>query len=140
LHAGLLVEMEDVGVAHDVARARRADEDDVGHLFRDERLAERLPCLAMRRRILVGEVEDDDALLAMEARDLGGKLLRAAVAPLRPEAALSAVIAGVRTPARELDDDRALVSPIRVVAVIDELPADAIRIEVLDDGGRRRRD
>ena len=91
-------------------------------------------------RVLVGEVEDLDAVLAVQAGDLGGELLRVAMAPARPEAALAAVVAQMRAAARELHDDRALAAPIAVARVVDQLPADAVSVEIADDGRRRRRD
>ena len=68
----------------------------------------------------------------MQPGKLLGELHRIAMPPLRPESALSAIGAQMRTTARELHDDGALAAPVRIARVIDQLPAHAIRIEVAD--------
>jgi hypothetical protein len=60
-----LVEMEDIGIADDVVGAGRADQGH-RHLLGDQRFEERPPRLAAGARILVGEVEHLDAVLAVE--------------------------------------------------------------------------
>ena len=47
--------------------------------------------------VFVGEVEELDAVLAVEPRDFGSEFLRVAVAPAPPEFALAAVVAEVGT-------------------------------------------
>ena len=76
------------------------------------------------------------AVLAMQPRELLGEPHRVAMAPARPEAALAAVVAEVRTAARELHHDRAHAAPVAVARMVDQLPADAVGIEVADH--RRR--
>src|SRR4029079_6059060 len=93
--ARLAVEREQVGVADDVVRARRSDEGQ-GYVLRDQRLQEALPGLTVDGRVLVREVDQLHPVLPIEPRELSGELHRIAVAPLRPEAALTAIGAGVR--------------------------------------------
>jgi len=133
LPAGLLVEMQIVGVAHDVVGTCRTDEDDVD-FFGDQRLEERDPGAPGDGRVLIGKIEDLDAVLAIEACDLGGKADRITVPPSGPEAALAAVVAKVRAASRELNDDGAKPAPVAVVGVVDQFPADAIGVEIGDDG------
>ena len=94
--ARLAVQREQVPVADDVVRARRSDEGQ-GYVLRDQRLEEALPGLAVDGRVLVREVDQLHPVLPIEPRELPGELHRVAVAPLRPEAALTAIGAGVRT-------------------------------------------
>jgi hypothetical protein len=89
---------------------------------------------------LVGEVDHLDAVLTVQPGDLGGELVRIAMAEARPEAALAAVVAGVRAAARELHHDGALAAPVAVTRVIDQLPADPESVEVGDHRGRRGAD
>src|SRR5579871_6523027 len=76
----------------------------------------------------------------MQPRDLGGERLWVAMPPARPEAALTAVIAKMRTAARELHHDGAFAAPIAIAAVVDQLPANTIVVEIADHRRRRRRD
>jgi hypothetical protein len=138
LPAGLLVEMQDVGIAHDVVGAGGADQDQIDVLG-NQRLQECLPRLLGGGRVLVGEVYDLDAVLAMEPRQLLGKAHGVAVAPSGPEPALAAVGAQMRAAARELHDRRAQAAPVAVAGVVDQLPADSAGVEIADDGRRPRR-
>ena len=52
--------------------------------------------------------------------------------PARPETALSAVIAEMGTAARELHDHGAQSAPVAVAAMVDQLPADAVGVEIAD--------
>ena len=109
--AGLLVEMQMFSIPHDVIRPRGADQRDL-HILCDQRFEKALPGLLGRCRVLVGEIEYLNALLAMQPRDLGSELLGIAIAPLGPEAALAAIIAWMRTAARKLHDHCALAAPV----------------------------
>ena len=80
-----------------------------------------------------------DAVLAVQPGDLLGELHRIAMAPARPEAALAAIVAQMRAAARELHDDGAQAAPIAVARVVDQLPADAVGVEVADHRRGRRR-
>jgi hypothetical protein len=130
--------MQDVRIAHDVVGARRGHQDEIDALG-DQRLQERLPGLLRRGRVLVGEVDDLDAVLAVEARQLPGEAHRVAMPPACPEPALAAVGAQMRAAARELHHHGAQPAPVAVAGVIDQLPADAVGVEVGDDGCRPRR-
>ena len=134
----LLVQVQDVPVPDDVPCAGRAHERH-GDVLGDERLAELAPDPTGRGRVLVGEVEDRDPVLAVQAGDLGGELVRITMPPPGPEAALPAVVARVRAATRQLDDDSTPPAPVAVVGVIDELPADAVPVQIGDDrcGGSR---
>src|SRR4029079_7231136 len=79
-----------------------------------------------------------DAVLAVEPGDLAGEQHGIAMTPARPEATLAAIVAQMRTAARELHDHRALAAPIAVAGMVDQLPADAIVVEIGDGAGRRR--
>ena len=133
--------MQDISVADDVVGAGGAYERDA-HVFGDQRLKELAPGPAARAGILVGEVEDLHAVLAVQPGDLGSQPARVAVAPPGPEAALAAVVAQVRAAPGELHDDGALAAPVAVARVIYQFPTDAVSIEVADDwgwrGGERR--
>src|SRR6476469_7267754 len=98
----LLVEMEDVGVANDVVGPCRSDQDEVD-VFCDQGLQKREPNFLRNGRIFVGEIDHLDAMLAVEARQFLCEQDGIAMAPSRPEAALSAIVAEVRATARELD-------------------------------------
>ena len=65
-------------------------------------------------RVLVGEVDQLDAVLAVQPGDLRGELHGIAMPPAGPEAALAAVVAQMRTAARELHDHGALAAPVAV--------------------------
>lgn len=94
--AGLFVEVEDVAVADDVVGAGGADEGD-GEVVGDERFEEGAPGRFGGGGILVGEIEELHAVLAVEPGDFGGKFLRVAVTPAPPEFVLAAVVAEVGT-------------------------------------------
>src|SRR6516162_8152655 len=78
-------------------------------------------------------------MLAVQARKLRGEFHGIAMAPAGPEPALATVIAEMRTAAGELHDHRALAAPVAVAGVIDQLPSDAVGVEIADDRCRRRR-
>lgn len=59
--------------------------------------------------------------------------------PLCPEAALTTITARVRTPSGKLYDDRAFPAPVRIVSKINQLPAYAVSVEVVDHGPGRCR-
>ena len=94
--ARLPVKMQDVGVAHDVAGARRADDAD-RHVLGNHGLAESAPGRLVDGRVLVREIDEFHAMNAVQPRDLCGKFLRVAMPPARPEPALPAIIAMMRT-------------------------------------------
>jgi hypothetical protein len=102
-------------------------------------LEEFAPRLLRDGRILVGEIEQSHAVLAVEARDLLGEAHGIAVAPAGPEAALAAIGAEMRAPARELNDHAAQPAPIGIARMVDQLPADAIGVEIADHRCRARR-
>ena len=105
----------------------------------DQRLEEGAPGLLRNGRVLIREVDDLHAVLAMQPRELLGEADRVAMAPARPETALAAIVAQVRTAARELHDDRAQAAPIAVAGMVDQLPADPVGVEVADHRARLRR-
>src|SRR4051794_37462244 len=72
---------------------------------------------------------------AMKPGDFLRELDGIAVAPAGPESALAAVIAVVRTSAGELHDDGAHAAVVAIVAMIDQFPADAIRVKIFDHRG-----
>ena len=125
--------MKDVRIANDVAGACGADENQ-GNVVGDQGFEEREPGFAVCGGIFVGEVDEFDALLAMEAGEFGREFDRVAMTPLPPEAVLAAVVAMMRAAARELDDDGAAFAVVRVAAMIDEFPTDAIGVEIGNDG------
>ena len=137
-HAGLLVEGQNIRIADDVIGPRGADECQ-RDMLGDECLQESLPGRPGRGRVLIGKVDHFDAVGPMEPGEFGREFPRIAVPPAFPERMLAAVAALVRTAARKLHHDRATISPIAVARQIDEFPAHAKGIEVLDDPGRRRR-
>ncbi len=137
--ASLFVEVEDVAVANDVVGAGGTDEGD-GEVVGDEGFEEGAPGGFGGGGVLVGEVEELDAVFAVEPGDFGGELFRVAVTPAPPEFALAAVIAEVGAAAGELDDHGAASAPVAVVFEVDELPADAVVVEALDDRGAGRGD
>ena len=126
--AGFFVQMQDVGITHDVAGAGRAHQQ-YGHVFGNQRLQKNLPHAPGAGGQLIGKVDQLHAVLAVEAGDFLGKLHRVAVAPLGPEAALAAVAAKMRAAARELHDHGPLAAPVGVVGVIDQLPAHAVVVQ-----------
>lgn len=71
-------------------------------------------------------------MLTVQPGDLSREFHGIAMAPAGPEAALAAVVAQMRTAARELHDHGALAAPIAVAFDIDQLPADTISIEIDD--------
>src|SRR5262245_51465869 len=71
----------------------------------------------------------------MQPGDFPGETDWIAVAPACPEAALPAIIAQVRAAARELHDDRPPAAVVTVATGIDQLPADATGVQVLDHAG-----
>jgi hypothetical protein len=73
---------------------------------------------------------------AGKPRDLSGEADRIAMASASPQATLVAVGVQVRAAARELHDHGAQTIPMAVIGEIDELPTDAVSIEV---AGHRRR-
>ncbi len=84
------------------------------------------------RRVFVRKIYQLYSVRTMKPRDLAGKLLGIPVTPARPEAALSTVVAEVRTAARELHDDDSLTAIVAVALVVDELPAHSIGVEIID--------
>gem|GEM_PF-6687477 len=135
LPAGLLVEVQDIGITHDIVGPRRADEDQVDPLG-DERVEEGAPGPLRDGWVLVGEVHDPDAVLPVQPRELAGEQHGVPVAPAGPEAALAAVVAEVRAAPRELHHHRAKAAPVAVASVTDEFPADPVGVEVADHRGR----
>ena len=69
---GLLVEMKDIGIAHDIPGAGGADERNVD-LLSDQGLEEGVPRSPAGGGVLVGEVEDLDPVSAVEPGDLSGE-------------------------------------------------------------------
>ncbi len=84
--------MRVIAIAYDVIGAGRTDERD-GYVLSDHRFKEGEPRLAAGAGVLVGEVEDLDAVLLVQPGDLFSELHGIAVPPPRPEAALAAVVA-----------------------------------------------
>jgi len=99
----------------------------------DQRFEEREPGFAVCGGIFIGEVDEFDALLAMEAGEFSGKFDGVAMTPLPPKAVLAAVVAMMRAAARELDDDGAAFAIVSVATMIDEFPTDAIGVEIGND-------
>jgi len=114
---------------HDVTGARGPDQGGA-HTLGDQCFEERAPGGPRRRGVLVGEVEDFDAVVPVQAGDFSGELHRVAMSPTRPEASLPAVVALVRAAPGELHDDRAFAAPVAVPPVVDQLPPHAVLVEV----------
>ena len=99
-------------------------------------MQERFPGPARRGGVLVGQIHQFHPLFAHQPGDLGGEFHRVAVAPAGPEPALAAKGAQMRAAARELQNHRPLAAPIGIVGEVDQLPADAQRVQVFQH--RRR--
>ena len=138
--ACLAVQVQDIGVAHDVAGAERGDHSQL-YVLGDDGFEEFAPSFLRGGGVFVGEGNHGDALLAIEPPDFSGELLGIAMAPASPEAALTAIATQMRAAARELDDDAALSPVVAVFGVVDEFPRRPIVVEVLDHrrGWRRER-
>ena len=134
--AGLAVEMQDVGVAHDVVGAGRADDQHrhvLGdHARRGRRAMPSSTTVGFSSARLISSTPCSRCSQAISCANVLG----IAVPPAGPETALAAIIAQMRTAARELHDHGALAAPIAVAAVVDQLPADAVIVEI---GDRLRR-
>jgi hypothetical protein len=111
--ARLLVEMQDVSIAHDVVGPSRSDQDQID-VFGDQGFQERSPGFLRHCRIFVGEVDHLDTVVTMQLRQLLYEANRIAMPPARPETALAAIIAEVRTATRELHHHGAQAVPIAV--------------------------
>src|SRR5581483_3458551 len=85
-------------------------------------------------------VDQFNSVLEMQVRDLACEFDWIAVPPLRPEAALSAIAAKVWAAARELHDDGALSTPVRIALVINQFPGDTVIVEIQHHLGRRGAD
>ena len=88
--------MEDIRIPHDIAGPSRADEDQ-GDILGDERFEKSPPRRPGRGGILVGKVDDFEAVLPVQASQFGGKFDRVPMPPPKP--VLSAAMAAVRTTA-----------------------------------------
>ena len=97
--------MQHIGVPDDIVGAGRAHQDQ-RNVLGNQGFEKGPPGLLRYRRVLVREIDDAHAVLAVETRELRGEADRIAVAPARPKTALAAVAAEMRTTARELHDDR----------------------------------
>src|SRR5438552_3511530 len=75
----------------------------------------------------------------MQSRELCRKLHRITMPPGPPKTVLAAIVTMVRAPPRELHHDSAPFSVIRIPTVIDQLPSDAIGIEIGNDWRRSAR-
>ena len=133
--SGPFVKVKDIRIPDDVACPRRADKDE-RDILGDERFEKGLPSRAGRSRILVGEIDYLYALLAMQAREVGGKLYRIAVPPCSPKIALTAVVAMMGAATGKLHHYGAAVSPIGISAMVDQFPSHPISIQI---GDHRRR-
>ena len=93
-HAGLLVKVENVGVADDIACPRRTHE---GHanVLRDQGFEKGTPGRPGCRGVFVGEIEYLHAVFPVQSGNLGGERGRVAVSPASPESPLPTVTAGV---------------------------------------------
>src|SRR5258708_2733484 len=76
----------------------------------------------------------------MEPGNLFGEFLRITMPPSRPESPLAAVIAKVRAAPRKLHHHRPLAPVVAVPFVIDQLPANTVRIQILYHSCRPRLD
>src|ERR1035441_7422795 len=114
---GPFIEVKDIRIPDNIARARRTDEDE-RDVLGDERLEECLPGSAGGSGILISEVDYLNAMLAVQARKLSGESHRVPMSPGLPEIALTAIAALVRTPTGKLHHNGAAVAPIRVTAVV----------------------
>ncbi len=85
-------------------------EDEVG-ILGDQGFEEGAPGLLRHGRVLIGEVDDLHAVLAMQPRQLLCEADGIAVPPARPEAALAAIVAEMRAAARRTARRRRAVRP-----------------------------
>src|SRR5579872_587356 len=134
--SGLFVEMQNVGVAHNVLRANRGAETHWQVSLRNLR-QHALPYVFERGGILVREPEEAHIMLAVQPLKLVHEPDDVAMPPAPPEHPLSTVGAGVRAAARELHDSGpAKPEGAILIPIPDQIPADGPGVEVRD--GRTR--
>src|SRR5262245_14054806 len=84
---GLLIEVQDVPVTDDVTGSNGGNQLD-GHSLRDQGFQERPPQPGRRRWVFISEIDEADAVDAVQPADLGRGSSWIAVTPTGPKTAL----------------------------------------------------